>query len=123
MLSAADGIGALRINIYTFLCSNAVNSCVSGSCFLQGNLGFHFKNDISYLENPVFQDVWLDLMLKILIFTGRRLAQGRQKLLKHLRRGSSHNSSFRQNRSFRLRRGNDGGSKLIILIFLNIETL
>lgn len=39
----------------------------------------------------------------------RRLAQGRQKLLKNLRRGSIHNTSFRQNRSFRLKR-QDGGS-------------
>ncbi|KAL3872189.1 hypothetical protein ACJMK2_040132 [Sinanodonta woodiana] len=41
---------------------------------------------------------------------GRRLAQGRQKLLKHLRRGSSHNTSLRHNRSFRLRRQQEGGS-------------
>ncbi|CAE1324419.1 UNC80 [Acanthosepion pharaonis] len=42
---------------------------------------------------------------------GRRLAQGRQKLLKHFRRGSGpgHNSSFRHNRSFRLKR-QEGGS-------------
>ncbi|XP_036354476.1 protein unc-80 homolog isoform X2 [Octopus sinensis] len=41
----------------------------------------------------------------------RRLAQGRQKLLKHFRRssGPGHNSSFRHNRSFRLKR-QEGGS-------------
>ncbi|XP_052808844.1 protein unc-80-like isoform X2 [Mya arenaria] len=43
---------------------------------------------------------------------GRRLAQGRQKLLKHLRRGSTQNTSFRQNRSFRMRRGDQGSIKL-----------
>ncbi|KAL4233067.1 Protein unc-80 [Mactra antiquata] len=43
---------------------------------------------------------------------GRRLAQGRQKLLKHLRRGSTHNASFRQNRSFRMRRQEGGSIKL-----------
>ncbi|XP_052242651.1 protein unc-80 homolog isoform X2 [Dreissena polymorpha] len=42
---------------------------------------------------------------------GRRLAQGRQKLLKHLRRGSIHMTSFRQ-RSFHLRRGEGGSIKL-----------
>ncbi|XP_052063828.1 protein unc-80 homolog [Mytilus californianus] len=40
---------------------------------------------------------------------GRRLAQGRPKLLKHFRRGSGANSSFRHNRSFRLKR-QEGGS-------------
>ncbi|CAG5120059.1 unnamed protein product, partial [Candidula unifasciata] len=39
---------------------------------------------------------------------GRRLAQGRQKLLRHFRRGSGHNLSFR--RSFKLMRS-EGGSK------------
>ncbi|XP_059153938.1 protein unc-80 homolog isoform X2 [Physella acuta] len=39
---------------------------------------------------------------------GRRLAQGRQKLLRHFRRGSGHNLSFR--RSFKLARSDGGGS-------------
>ena len=41
---------------------------------------------------------------------GRRLAQGRPKLLMHFRRGSGANSSFRHNRSFRLKR-QEGGSR------------
>ena len=40
---------------------------------------------------------------------GRRLAQGRQKLLRHFRRGSGHNLSFRHNRSFKLMRPDGGG--------------
>ncbi|KAJ8299881.1 hypothetical protein KUTeg_021400 [Tegillarca granosa] len=44
---------------------------------------------------------------------GRRLAHGRQKLLKQLRRGSGHNTSFRHNRSFRLKRQEGGSDKVI----------
>ncbi|KAK6194683.1 hypothetical protein SNE40_000272 [Patella caerulea] len=41
---------------------------------------------------------------------GRRLAQGRQKLLRHFRRGSTHNASFRHNRSFKFKRQEGSGS-------------
>ncbi|XP_071097692.1 protein unc-80 homolog [Haliotis cracherodii] len=44
---------------------------------------------------------------------GRRLAQGRQKLLRHFRRGSGqHNASFRHNRSFKLKRAEGGGGSI-----------
>ena len=92
-------------------------------CWGKYRTGVEQMENLLLLGVPILKHITVELMWKILFFIGRRLAQGRQKLLKHLRRGSSHNSSFRQNRSFRLRRGNDGGSKLIILIFLNIETL
>ncbi|KAL8568215.1 hypothetical protein ACOMHN_027738 [Nucella lapillus] len=42
----------------------------------------------------------------------RRLAQGRQKLLRHFRRGSGHNLSFRHNRSFKLKRPEGGGGSI-----------
>nr|KAG5703020.1 hypothetical protein BaRGS_016181 [Batillaria attramentaria] len=42
----------------------------------------------------------------------RRLAQGRQKLLRHFRRGSGHNLSFRHNRSFKLMRPDGGGGSI-----------
>ncbi|XP_021380201.1 protein unc-80 homolog isoform X3 [Mizuhopecten yessoensis] len=44
---------------------------------------------------------------------GRRLAQGRQKLLRYNRRGSTQNTSFRHNRSFRLMRQAEGSIKRI----------
>ena len=42
-----------------------------------------------------------------MLFSGRRLAQCRHKLLK-MRRGSGHNASFRHNRSFKLKRPDMG---------------
>lgn len=45
----------------------------------------------------------------VYVCLGRRLAQGRQKLLRHFRRGSGHNLSFRHNRSFKLMRPDGGG--------------
>lgn len=53
----------------------------------------------------------------VTLYLGRRLAQGRQKLLRHFRRGSGHNLSFR--RSFKLMRS-EGGSKSHLFYVYNV---
>ena len=70
-----------------------------------------------YLDRPCCKwscyTYWRGKMHVTSVLTDRRLAQGRQKLLRHFRRGSGHNLSFRHNRSFKLMRPDGGGgSKL-----------